>query len=288
MRFLSQYQVLIILIISLEKNNIQNYSTKTDTNNYNMILKKVFCHLVCVALTDNGASKKDVLKFLSMEKTLKVHRDYFMMCDMVWRVDEKTFHKNFQKIKKLYLIGDVTRTVDFSNLWYFKSDKFNEPVEDFKNLTRFECMKFNQKVKSFGRLRYFKCEDFNQSVSSFGNLKYFHCFRFNQPVSSFGNLLHFQSSHFNQPVSSFGHLTYFQCYEFNQPLSSFGNLTHFECFCFNQTVSSFGNLTYFKCFYFNQPVSCFGNLTHFECHHFNQPVLPSLDNLKFITNVLKN
>ena len=122
-----------------------------------MSREKVFCHVVCVALIESGASKKDVLTFLSMERELKEHREYFMMCDMVWTVDEKTFYKNFEKIKKIKLLGDVTRPLDFLNLWYFESDTFNEPVEDFNNLKHFKCNKFNQKVESFGRLKYFEC-----------------------------------------------------------------------------------------------------------------------------------
>ena len=195
-----------------------------------MSLEKTFCHVVCVALTDNGASKKDVLKFLSMKKELKEHREYFMMCDMVWKVDEKTFCKNFKKIKKLYLIAEVTHAFDFSNLWYFKSYTFNEPVEDFNNLSHFECERFNHKVKSFGRLKQFICRHFNQPVSNFGNLTHFQCFYFNKPVSSFDNLTHFQSYFFDQPVSSFGHLTHFTCWNFNQAVSNFGILTHVICY----------------------------------------------------------
>ena len=176
---------------------------------YFMSVKKVFCHVVCIALVENRASKKDVLKFLSMQRELKEHREYFMMCDMVWKVDEQTFYENFKKIKKLYLVGDVTRPIDFSNLWYFKSETFNGPVKDFKNLAHFECKRFNQKISSFGRLKQFICCSFDQPVSSFGNLTHFLCYWFNQPVSSFGNLTHFQCWHFNQPVTSFGNLTYF-------------------------------------------------------------------------------
>ena len=179
-----------------------------------MSREKVFCHVVCVALIENKASKKDVLKFLSMKKAFKEHREYFMMCDMVWTVDEKTFYKNFKKIKKLHLVGRVTRPLDFSNLWYFKSEKFDEPIEDFKNLSHFESETFNQKVKSFGRLKKFICGDFNQPVSSFDNLTHFECFYFNQPVSSFENLTHFECAKFNQKVSSFGKLKQFECRDF--------------------------------------------------------------------------
>ena len=80
-----------------------------------MSLQNVFCHIVCVALVKNGASQKDVIMLLSTERELREHREHYMQYDVIWRVDEKIFIQNFEKIKKLYSFWQIKKSPDFTD-----------------------------------------------------------------------------------------------------------------------------------------------------------------------------
>ena len=162
--------------------------------------EQFFCPVVCVALVENGASQRDVLMLLSVRTELKRHREYFMEYNLIWKVKKETFQKHIKKIKKLHLIGEITKSIDLSNLWYFHCDNLNHPISSFGNLTYFQCNSFKHPVSSFGNLTHFQCNNFNHSILNFGNLTHFQCDRFNQPVSNFGNLTHFECYYLNVKV----------------------------------------------------------------------------------------